>query len=52
MHTKTNLQLKAADLFKYAWPFSGHQALKVYVIWNINPANIYLFKINNRNTKK
>ena len=24
----TNLQLKATGLFKYVWPFSGHQALK------------------------
>ena len=23
-----NLQLKAAGLFKYVWPFNGHQALK------------------------
>ena len=27
-HTWTNLQLKAVGLFKYVWPFSGHQALK------------------------
>ena len=27
-HTETNLQLKAASLFKYVWPFSGHQAAK------------------------
>ena len=25
---KTNLQLSAAGLFKYVWPFSRHQALK------------------------
>ena len=27
-HTQTNLQLKAADLFKYAWPFCYDQMLK------------------------
>ena len=27
-HTSTNLQLKAAGLFKYAWPFCYYQALK------------------------
>ena len=27
-HTSTNLQLEPAVLFKYVWPFSGHQALK------------------------
>ena len=27
-HTHLNLQLSAAGLFKYVWPFSGHQALK------------------------
>ena len=27
-HTKTHLQLKAAGLLKYVWPFSRHQALK------------------------
>ena len=25
-HTKTNLQLKAAGLFKYVWPFCYRQA--------------------------
>ena len=28
LHTYTNLYLKAAGLFNYAWTFSGHQALK------------------------
>ena len=28
--TWTNLQLQCAGLFKYVWPFSGHQALKVW----------------------
>ena len=27
-YTQTNLQFSAAGLFKYVWPFSGHQALK------------------------
>ena len=27
-HVYLNLQLKAAGLFKFVWPFSGHQALK------------------------
>ena len=27
-HTQTNLQLSVFGLFKYAWLFSGHQALK------------------------
>ena len=27
-HTLTSLQLSTAGLFKYVWPFSGHQALK------------------------
>ena len=27
-HTLTNLQLSAAGLFEYAWPFCYHQALK------------------------
>ena len=26
-HTKTNLHLSATSLFKYVWPFCGHQAL-------------------------
>ena len=29
-HTWTNLQLKAAGLFKYVWPFCYQQRLKVY----------------------
>ena len=29
-HTSTKLQLLAAGLFKYVWPFSYHQALKRY----------------------
>ena len=28
IHTETNIQLSAAGLFRYVWPFSGHQALK------------------------
>ena len=28
IQTETNLQLSAAGLFKYVWPFSGYQALK------------------------
>ena len=28
IHTYANLHLKAAGLFKYVWPFSGHLALK------------------------
>ena len=27
-HTQTNLQLKAASLFKYVSPYCNHQALK------------------------
>ena len=27
-HTQTNLQLKAAGLLKYVWPFCYQQALK------------------------
>ena len=27
-HTETNLQLSAAGLLKYVWPFSYHLALK------------------------
>ena len=27
-HTLTNLQLKAAGLFEYVWPFCYHKALK------------------------
>ena len=27
-NTSGNLQVKAAGLFKYVWPFSGHQTLK------------------------
>ena len=27
-HKLENLQLSAAGLFKYVWPFSYHQALK------------------------
>ena len=27
-HTYANLQLKAAGLFNYVWPFCYHQALK------------------------
>ena len=29
-HTQTNLQLKAASLFKYVSPYCNHQALKGY----------------------
>ena len=29
-HTWTNLHLKAAGLFHYVWPFSGHHALKSF----------------------
>ena len=32
IHTYTNLQLSFASLFKYIWPFDGHEALKD---WNI-----------------
>ena len=28
-HTQVSLQLKAAGLFKYVWPFCYHQVLKV-----------------------
>ena len=28
IHTSINLQLKAAGLFKYIWPFTGHQTLQ------------------------
>ena len=50
--------MKAAGLFKYGWPFSGHQALKMFS-WEpyeifptfFYPAGNYMFKINNRNTR-
>ena len=29
------MQLKPAGLFKYVWPFTGHQALKDKQHWNI-----------------
>ena len=37
-------QKKAADLFKYVWPFRGHQALKGYRLTQNKMQNDALFQ--------